>query len=172
MNSSVMSGYGAAMGRANIDAVSIKELPMALVHTREVGREPRARILPRAIACAVVCCAGRTRPIAQNSSWLPLQHLSGAVNGLPYAALSTAVRGKPRAHTCISAQAIMMSEKQRAKLQEALDRNKGNVGMCKEITRKIELVDKHMADLRSDERLIQKRQDKASGKKLNGKSIF
>jgi hypothetical protein len=29
-----------------------------------------------------------------------------------------------------------------------------------------------MADLRSDERLIQKRQDKASGKKLNGKSIF
>ena len=76
------------------------------------------------------------------------------------------------AHTCISTQAIMLSEKQRAKLQEALGRNKGNVGMCKEITRKIELVDKHMADLRSDERLIQKRQDKASGKKLNGKSIF
>ncbi len=36
MNSAVMSGYGKAMGRANIDAVSIKELPMALVHTREV----------------------------------------------------------------------------------------------------------------------------------------
>ena len=42
MNSSVMSGYGSAMGRANIDAVSIKELPMALVHTREVRRESRA----------------------------------------------------------------------------------------------------------------------------------
>jgi hypothetical protein len=57
-----------------------------------------------------------------------------------------------------SVQAIQMSEKQRAKLQEALGRNKGNVGMSKEITRKMELVDKHMADLRADERLIQKRQ--------------
>ena len=90
-----------------------------------------------------------------------------------------------------SVQAIQMSEKQRAKLQEALGRNKGNVGMSKEITRKMELVDKHMADLRADERLIQKRQvllkhrtltphtdthiytqDMASGKKFNGKSIF
>jgi hypothetical protein len=93
---------------------------------------------------------------------------------------------------CTSVQAIQMSEKQRAKLQEALGRNQGNVGMSKEITRKMELVDKHMADLRADERLIQKRQvlptpshthithtdtlahtqDMASGKKFNGKSIF
>ena len=35
-----------------------------------------------------------------------------------------------------------------------------------------QVVEAHMSDLRADERLIQKRMDKASGKKLDGKSFF
>ena len=36
----------------------------------------------------------------------------------------------------------------------------------------LQVVEKHISDLRADERLIQKRQDKAAGKSLNGKSFF
>ena len=99
----MLTGYGKALGRANIDAVKVKELPQALVHTRE---------------------------------------------------------------------ALMLAERQLAKLKEARDRNAANHAMQKEITRKMEVVEKHMNDLRADERLILKRQDKASGKKMDGKALF
>jgi len=52
MNSSVMSGYGKAMGRANIDAVTVKELPMALVSVLQ-----RVAVCCSVLQCVAVCCS-------------------------------------------------------------------------------------------------------------------
>jgi len=52
MNSSMMSGYGKAMGRANIDAVTVKELPMALVSVLQC-----VAVCCSVLQCVAVCCS-------------------------------------------------------------------------------------------------------------------